>query len=324
MAGVAESRTWDALLTSTLANYGDKKLHDNIFDELPLLSWFDGKLAGAMRREKAKKLLDGGESIVVRVSYEKSSAIKSYTGYETLDLTPQEGQTIARYSFRQKAAGITISGRERRANSGDAKLGDLLEDKVQQAELSIRDTMSQDFWGSNSDGKSVDGLGLILSTTATIGGLAPATYTWWVPTSTASGSFAAQGLKDMRTLYNTISYGQNTPDGLFTTQTIFEYVENALQSLQRYTSDTEVANTGFENLRFKGKPLFFDRDCTSGQVVMLNSKHIKIQVSKDADMATTPFVTPENQDASSSTILWEGNMTVNDRRKHGRLTAVTA
>lgn len=323
MAGIAETRTWDALLTSTLANYGDKKLHDNIFDELPLLSWFDGKLAGAMRREKAKKTLDGGESIVVRLLYEASSAIKSYSGYETLDLTPQEGQTIARFAWRQKAAGIAISGLERRSNMGDAKLGDLLDDKVNQAELTIRDTMSQDFWGANADGKSVDGLGIILSTTATCGGLAPATFTWWVPTSTASGSFAAQGLKDMRTLYNTISYGQNTPDGLFTTQTIFEYFENALQPLQRYT-DESVASTGFENLKFKGKPLFFDRDCTSGQVVMLNSRHIKIHVHKDADMSTTPFVTPENQDASSSTILWMGNMIVNDRRKLGRLTAVTA
>lgn len=323
MAGVAESRTWDALLTSTLANYGDKKLHDNIFDDLPLLSWFDGKLQGALKGEKRKKLLDGGESIVVRVQYEASTAVKNYSGYEALDLTPQEGQTIARFRWRQKAVGIAISGLERRSNMGDAKLGDLLEDKVSQAEMTMRDSMSQDFWGSNAGGKAVDGLGLILDTTATIGELAPATYTWWKGTSTASGSFAAQGLKDMRVLYNTISLGQDTPDGLFTTQTIFEYYENALQPLQRYT-DESVANSGFENLKFKAKPLFFDRDCTSGQVVMLNSRHIKLHVHKDADLASTPFVTPENQDASSSTILWQGNMIVNDRRKLGRLTAVVA
>jgi hypothetical protein len=323
MAGVAETRTWDALLTSTLANYGDKKLHDQIFDDLPLLSWFDGKLAGALKREKLKKLLDGGESIVVRVQSEASSAIKSYVGYEALDLTPQEGQTIARFTWRQKAGGISISGLERRSNSGDAKLGDLLEDKIQQCEMTMSDTMSRDFWGSNGDAKSVDGLGIILDTAATCGGLAPATYTFWKGTSTASGSFAAQGLKDMRTLYNTISLGQDTPDGLFTTQTIFEYYENALQPLQRYT-DESIANSGFENLKFKGKPLFFDRDCTSGQVVMLNSKHIKLHVHKDADMTTTPFVTPDGQDASSATILWMGNMIVRQRRKLGRLTAVTA
>ncbi len=324
MAGVAESRTWDALLTSTLANYGDKKLHDNIFDELPLLSWFDGKLANAMRREKAKKLLDGGESIVVRLLYEVSSAVKSYSGYEVLDITPQEGQTIARYAWRQKAAGIAISGLERRSNAGsDNKLGDLLDDKISQAELTLRDVMSRDFWGSNADGKSTDGLGLILSTTGTIGGLSPTTFTWWVPTSTASGSFAAQGLKDMRTLFNTLSYGNNTPDGLFAGQTVFEYFETSLQPQERYVNQ-DVANSGFTNLKFKNVPLFFDRDATSGQVVMLNSRHIKIHVHKDADMTTTPFVTPENQDASAATILWMGNMVVNDRRKLGRLTSVTA
>ena len=47
MAGVSETRTYDALLTTTLANY-QSELEPQIFDEYPLLSWCNGKLAGAM------------------------------------------------------------------------------------------------------------------------------------------------------------------------------------------------------------------------------------------------------------------------------------
>jgi hypothetical protein len=322
MAGVAESRTWDALLTTTLAKYGNK-LADNIFDDYPLLSWFNGKLGSATRKSKLKKLQDGGESLVEQVLYEMSTAIKTYSGYEVLDLTPQEGMTIARYSWRQYAVGITISGLERRSNAGESKMIDLLEAKTKQAEQTFRDRLSRDFYGSNSDGKSVDGLGTIVSSSGTCGGLSASTYTWWASTATASGSFAAQGLKDMRTLFNTLSFGNNTPDGLFTTQSIFEYFETALQPQERYVN-AEAANSGFANLTFKNIPLYFDRDCTSGVLFMLNSKNIKLQVHKDADMEPSPFVTPENQDASSSTIIFQGNMTTDERRKHGKLTSITA
>ncbi len=322
MAGLAESRTYDALLTTTLANY-QKKLADNIFDEYPLLSWFNGKLAGALKRSKLKRSLDGGESIVEQIMYEMSSAVKSYSGYETLDLTPQEGMTIARYAWRQYAVGITISGLERRSNQGEAKMIDLLEAKTKQAEMTLRDRLSRDFWGSNADGKSVDGLGLIVASSGTVGALSATTVTWWVGTATASGSFAAQGLKDMRTLYNTLSYGNNSPDGIFAPQAVFEYFESALQPQERYVNQ-EAANSGFQNLTFKNVPLFFDRDATSGTIHMLNSRNIKWTVHKDADFETTPFVTPENQDASSSTILVQGNLTTDERRKHGKLTGITA
>jgi hypothetical protein len=283
----------------------------------------NGKLAGAKGAAKRKKVLDGGESIEVELMYEMSTSVKKYSGYEPLNLTPQEGVTKGRYSWRQIAVSIAISGLERRSNMGEAKLIDMLETKIMQAEQSLRDQLSRDFFGSNADGKSIDGLGLILDPTATIGGLAPATFTWWVPTSTASGSFIAQGQKDMRTLFNTLTYGNNSPDGLFTTQSIFEFYENALQPNVRYT-DEASANVGFENLRFKNRPLFFDRDCTSGQIVMLNSKNIKWAVHRDADMATTAFVTPNDQDATTSLILNQGNLIVDERRKHGRLTGITA
>jgi hypothetical protein len=305
-----------------MANYSEE-LEEQIFDEYPLLSWFNGKLANAMKGEKRKKSVDGGESIVEHLLYEMSTALTKYTGYEPLSLVPQDGMTIARYAWRQIAISVAISGLERRNNQGEAKMIDLWKAKVKQAEQTLRDQLSRDFYGSNADGKSVDGLGIIVDSTGTCGGLAASTYPWWASTETASGSFAAQGLKDMRTLFNTLSYGNNKPDGLFTTQSVFEFYEAALQPQERYVNET-IANSGFDNLRFKNTPLFFDRDCTSGVLFMLNSKNIKWQVHKDADFATTPVVTPNDQDASSSLILVQGNMTTNERRKHGKLTGIAA
>lgn len=325
MPGVAETRTYDALLTTTLANYREQMI-DNITDEYPTLSWLTGKLGEAMKGTNRLRKLDGGESIVEHIFYEFSSAVGTYTGYGTIDLTPQEGSTIARYNWRQYGTSVTISGLEQRSNQGEAKMVDILKYKTMQAENSFRDRISRDIWSSlvgGSDGKSLDGLGIQVDSTGTVGGLSQATYPWWASTETASGSFAAQGLRDMRTLFNTISFGNNTPDYIVAPQTVYEYFETALQPQERY-QNTKAANSGFSALTFKGVPYFFDRDAIAGTIFMLNSRSINFVVHKDAYFATGKFVEPDDQDAKSAKILLQANITVNERRKHGKLTGVTA
>ena len=86
MGGIAESRTWDSLLTTTLANY-QKTLVDNIFDDYPHLSYINGKLGKAMRGGSIKRVENGGESIVEHLLYGTNSTVKSYAGAETLDTT---------------------------------------------------------------------------------------------------------------------------------------------------------------------------------------------------------------------------------------------
>lgn len=340
MAGVSESRTWDVLLTTTLANYRQQFV-DNIFDVYPFLSWLVGKLGDSLRGgigpstaggalatgpksdKKRLRILDGGESIVEQLMYEVSSAVKSYSGYETLDTTAQEGGTIARYSWRQYGATIAFNGLERRSNQGDAKMIDLLQFKTGQAEMSLRKRLSLDAWGSNSDGKSLDGLANILSTSVTLGGLSPSTYTWWQPTITASGSFAAQGLKDMRTTFNTITFGDDRPDALFMPQAPYQFYESSLQPQERY-SNARNANSGFEMLTFKNIPVLFDRHATSGTISFLNSAYINFVVHRDANFSMGKFIEPENQDASVAKILLQGNITTNNRRAHGQMQSITA
>jgi hypothetical protein len=123
----------------------------------------------------------------------------------------------------------------------------------------------------------------------------------------------------MRTAFNNVSFGNDKPDGIFTTQTIFEYYEKALQPQERFASNT-VADAGFLNLTFKGVPMMFDRDCSSGLMYMLNSKNLAFVVHKDADFSTGPFQTPENQDVSTAMILFQGNLTTNQRRKLAVIT----
>ena len=87
MPGIAETRTYDALLSTTLANFREK-LIDNIYDNYPTLSWLNGKLGEALRGEKRLRLLDGGESIVEHLLYEQSTSGGTYSNYGQLVITP--------------------------------------------------------------------------------------------------------------------------------------------------------------------------------------------------------------------------------------------
>lgn len=306
----------DAILTTTLANYR-KTLIDNIFNDFVLLWWLLQK--GRVR------FVDGGASIVEHLLYQESSAGKWYSGYEVLDTTPQEGFTMAEFQWRQCAYSVTISRREERQNSGKEAMINLLKSKVFQAEQSIRTDISEALFASSRADKAINTLAELIDSAGTIGGIARASNSWWEAIETASGSFAAQGITDLRTLYNTVSTsgGKDHPELFMTTQSIYEYYENSLMPQVRYQS-MKMADAGFESLRFKGADISYDDNATSGVIYAMNSKYLNFVVDKQTNFVTTPFVRPNNQDARTSQILFMGNMTLNNSRKVGKLTGITA
>lgn len=326
MAGVTDSKTFDALATTTLDNFRNI-LVDNIFDDYPFLSWLNGKLGKALRGDTVKRMVDGGHRIAEQLLYEVNSTSGSYDGYEQLDVTPQEGLTVAFYNWKQYSTSISISGKERRQNTGSkTRLLNLLEAKTKQATMTMRKDLSEGAFsdGTGNGSKDLTGLQALVSSTTTVGGLAPGTYSWWAADETTTlGSFASLGLNQMRVTFNNITFGNDRPDFVIMDQATFEYYEKALQPQERYTN-TQAANSGFTTLTFKGIPVIFDRDCPSGTIYMLNSRYINFVVHPDADFMTTPFVKPENQDATVAQILFMGNLTVNNRRMHGTISGITA
>lgn len=325
MSGVSETRTQDALLTTTLANYRNT-LYDNIFETYPLLSWLNGKLGQALRGASVKRVVGGGESIVEQLLYEVNSTAKPYAGAETLDTTLQDGMTIARYNWKQYSASIGITGLERRSNMGEEQLINLLQAKATQAEKSLQSVLSEGSWsdGTGNNGKQLTGLQAIVDSTATVGGLAPGTFAWWAADETASaGSFAATGLDKMEATFNNISYGNDTPDAIFTDQSVFQFYKKVLQPQERYVN-TMAADAGFTNIAYNAVPVMWDRDCPSGEMYFLNSKYVNLVVHKDADMSTGEFIRPKDQDVTTAQILFQGNLTTNNRRMLGKITGITA
>lgn len=324
MAGVSETRTIDAVLSTTLAAL-NKELYDQIFDDYPLISWLNGKLGVAMRGSTVKKIYPGGETITGPVLYEENSTVDSFTGAEVIDSTLQDGMTHFRYNWKQYAATIGITGHDKRVNRGEAQIIDLLGGKTTQAVLSFKKRLNEDAYkdGTGNGGKDLVGLAAHIAATGTTGGLNQTTFSWWASDAATSSSFAANGRDTMTTMFNTLSFGNDKVDIIFTDQTNFERYEKLVDARERYVNE-KALNIGFENLMFKSVPIIFDRDCTAGKMYFLNSRYIHWAVLAGADMAVEPFQSGIDQDVILAKLILEANIVVTNRRNHGILTVTAA
>ncbi|MEM3145979.1 MAG: phage major capsid protein [Candidatus Nitrosotenuis sp.] len=311
---------FDALVTTTLKNYR-KNLADNITAHQALFMQLKKK--GFIREE------DGGTSIVEPLLVGKNTTVRSYSGYDVLDVTPQAGVTAAEFAWKQIAGSVTISGEEEFKNSGSAtRVLSLLETKIKQLEISMTLEINRQLFGdgTGNGGKDITGLALAVedgTAWSVYGGIDSNAYTYWRNQWIGSvGSFAANGVDRMRTLFNSASRGTEKPTLIITTQAIFEAYEKSLSPALRF-SDPETADAGFMNLLFRGVPVVFDDDAPAGELRMLNSEYLRLVIGKGRNFSVTPFVRPENQDAKVSQILFYGNLTCNNRARQGVLTGIT-
>lgn len=328
MPGVTLTEVQDALLTTTLKHY-HKKLIDNLFNAFVLFDW--------LRRKGRARAVNGGETIIEHLLYETNDTATAYDNYGTILTTPQEGMTVAQYKWRNYAVSVSISGPERRKNMGEHQLIDLAEAKVRQAELSLFKTLTDDLWANITASPSLKLDGILLhiadaNTTSVVGGLDPATYLWWRNQRTGSGgAYSSNLLNKLRTLYYNCSAGptQDPPDLIIASQTGFEYYEAASVGNQRFLNN-ELMDAGFMNFKFKGATLTFDKALASGvpasgeTYVLVNSNYMSLVYHPKANMTPTEKVKPDNQDSLVNQILWMGNLTNNNRRRHGILTGITA
>ena len=318
-----QSVDYNALFSTTLQNY-QPTLVDNIFKDLVLLNHLNS--GGRVVME------EGGTQIVEPVLYEANTTAASYSGYDNIALTPQEGITAAIYDWKQIAASIAISGIEEAQNRGTEAIIKLLNAKIMQAEMSIKSLVNGQLLSSN-DGtggtaKQFNGIGGFAGSLNTaIGGIDAATESWWNPTIPAGIQGATLSLVNMANVYNNASKGNDTPDLIITTEALFSKFESLLTPNVRY-QDVAKANSGFQNLMFKQTPVVFDLAMPGNQVsnasmYFLNTKYLKLTGMNGHWWTTTPFQqgTVAQKDARYAIVLAYGQLTCSNRARQGYLSA---
>lgn len=347
---------YDALLSTTLRSYR-KKLADNITRGNKFVSFL--REGGRFRKQS------GGERVAVPLMHAQNNTADIYSGYGTLDTTPQDGITTAFYTWSQLSVSITISGLEKKQNKGEAKILDLLQSKTMQSEVSLKELLNNcllagrvtasvsagtqpQFFAriGRLDSGAVAPLPLAVlidsnaSRSVAVGNINGSTYSFWRNQARAETSSTFIGLRNaMNQTYNDCSKGVGgAPDLLVSDQATWETYWLSMTQNERYVIDSKRTLDilgGSDALKFRGATYFWDEVApdtdsgnvivdtgnanTSGSIFFINTSSFDFIVESDTDMDTTPFLRPENQDASVAQILWMGAVGVNNRRKNGVL-----
>lgn len=294
---------------------------NNIFAQIPFWEY--------LRSEGNVSILDGGERISYPLMHATNSTAASYTTYDIIDTTPQEGVGDAQYVWRQYAVSASVAGREQRQVAGSARIVDIVKAKNDQAIRSLANKLNTDAFAAQT-GNNLDGLQTLVAdspSSGTIGGIA-ASNTFWqnYQASGASSSTAFDNLlARMRTGFNTTTAAANglgSPDLYITTRTVYEGYEGLADSKHQYGNE-KLLNLGFVNLAYKTAGVLFDNAAPSGKMYILNTKTLKLVMHQDAQMTVTEAVKPANQDAIVWQYLFMGNMVILNRATNGVITSIT-
>lgn len=319
--------TFTEIVTTTLRDH-KTEISDNVTNHNALLR----RLKNTGRIEKS----DGGYEIVEPLSYAENATFQRYSGYDTLNVSPSDVLSAAKYDWKQAAVHVSASGLETAIqNTGKNQLIKLMKSRMDNAIGSLMNNISTDVYSDGTATNQINGLQALVADagTGTVGGINSSTYTFWknkVNSAAApidSGGAITPGPTTfqelMHDLYIRLERGMDAPDLIVADYNYFTFYEQSLTANQRYTNATNTADASFATLKFKGADVFHDggSGIASNHMYMLNTKYLKLVVHKNRDMEPMGEKMSVNQDAEIVPILWAGNLTCSNRSLQGVVKA---
>ena len=281
------------------------------------------------------KPADGGRTIVQPLIHTELANFQWYSGYETLDVTPTAVVDAAEFNWKQCAANVVWSGLEVRVqNAGTSQQIDLLEARMQAAEITMANQVSTAIYtdGTGTSGKEITGLGLAVSSAPNAiiyGGINASAHTFWRNQATDRASISVDADKleqSMRTMWLSCTQGGSSPDLIVMGANSYSNFWSKLVDIQRVTESTQAV-MGFSSLKFVTADVVYDGDQVgvgtsvlgTSTVYFLTTQHLFFRPHTNTNFTTLDERTPFNQDANNVPLVFAGNLTCNQKRVQGIL-----
>ena len=244
--------------------------------------------------------------------------------------------SAAVFDWKQASVNVTISGLEGDIqNTGEAKIIDLLESRIKNAERTMLNNLSTGVYadGTGSSSKEIGGLQLLVAdspSTGTVGGIdrAGSGNSFWqsiVFDSSSDGGAAATSANIqsyMNQLWVQLVRGQDFHDFIVCDNAYWRLYLESMQAIQRVTND-KLAAAGFKGLKYMDADVIFDGGggAPANHMYMLNTTYIHYRPHKNRNMVPLENRLSMNQDAMVVPLIWAGNMTLSNAALQGVIIA---
>jgi hypothetical protein len=286
------------------------------------------------------KTISGGSSILEELFYNdpNTNFANSYSGYETINISPDSPISASQWTLKNYADAVTISGPEMLANSGKEQMIDLIATRVEVAQSRLANKIDSDLHGdgTGNGGKALVGLAAIISTTpaSTVGGIDGSTWTFWQNGSYNGASTVGTTItkSNIQEAMNVVALsrvrGNDRPDLIYAGSTAYAMYLASLQTIQRIT-DEKMGAAGFTAIKYYGSGGSADvvlgggigGNQTATRMDFINTKYLKFRPHKDRNfVAIGGDRQAVNQDAIVRLMGWSGALTTSGRQFQATLS----
>lgn len=271
------------------------------------------------------KPFSGGSSILQELSHQANGTAIYYSGGEALNISSADVISAAQYPIKQAACAVTLTGLEELQNSGEEQIIDLLDARLDVAEVSMKNLICTGIYsdGTGTGGKQITGLQAMVvasPSTGIVGGIDRAVWSFWQNqvydfSSTAGASMSSSNvLTGFNSLYAATSRGSDVVDFIALDNDLWGFYMAANQSLQRFVGNSELANLGFATTRYMNADVVLDGGI-GGNIprhtgYFLNTNYLFFRPHRERNfVALGSERMATNQDATVRLIGWAGNLT---------------
>lgn len=270
-----------------------------------------------LNQKGRNKMVDGGYEIREPLSYGENGTFGWYNGYMPLAVRPQQNTDVAKYTGKQASVAITLSGRERLINRSDAELVDLLDVRMENAEKSMTNQLSNGLYsdGTGYGGLQLQGLQTLIvadPTTGEAGKISRSSNPWWRNQVVDKQITAANIVGAFNELYAKMQRNGDRPDLIVLDNEMWQLYVGVLQAQQRFVSTDKKANKGFAATEYLGVDIILDGGHEGGmpasRAYFLNLANLALKTYTGANMEPAPGGArrPVDQDSEVHHILWMG------------------
>jgi len=304
------------LVATTLANY-HKEFADNVANS--------NAVTALLKQGDRIRTVDGGKQISAPLTYAEET-FAWYTGTDLLSRALKETISEADYAPANAVASVTLSGPDLAKNRGKERILNLLEGKLDNAQVTMNNNITKAVYSDGTLAKSFAGLKAFITDNGTgiVGGIDSGTWDFWKnqfqSVARATGLQYPALKAGMNALWMKLIRGTEKPDLVLADAEVYSTYESGLQENQRY-ADAKLGALGFETLKYKTAAIVFDGAATGlTGGYMVNTKYMKLEVysGRNFEALDLPDQTPD-MDAITRHLAFMGCLTLSNRSMQGRL-----
>lgn len=294
-------------------------LVDSIFKPSP--TWW--------RLTRLGRKLDGGSAIVVPIAYMEETTGGAYWGAQVLDTTLSDSVQPAEWQWASYYQAVIIPYLDILYNAGSEKVLDLIKTKEEIAMASLLQKLSRAAYDVAPQNTSTDIDSLIdgvVTTTNTYGGISRTANSWWISGNNSGPTTLSTNLTlaAIQAEYGKITFGNEEPDTIITTQNGFNAFLNLLVGDIRYTKDEETTRMGFKrHLVYNNAVVLHDQYTPSGDMFLFNTKYVVVYFHENDYFVINPFLAPSNQRILVSNIFVTIQLVVKNPRMQSAILSIS-